>query len=98
MAVEETGGDVKMTEKELEMPCVHRNGTSREELLEQHEGVLELLRDLLESLAKASPNGRDYYPKGELSLNLARRQHQTRVDSVTKMITEEEQTLLYLDK
>lgn len=85
-------------EKELEMPCVHLNGTSREELIEQHLGVIDSLTVLMESLAIASPNGRDYYPKGDTSFSIARRQHAARIDAVRWMLKEEAEIVLYLNK
>lgn len=40
---------------------VHRNGTSRVDLLAQHQNVLKSCRSLADNLARAAPNARDYY-------------------------------------
>lgn len=42
-------------------PVVHSNGTSKNDLLEQHINVLNAIRELSEAMADAMPHGRDYY-------------------------------------
>jgi hypothetical protein len=53
-------------------PTVHLNGTAREELFEQYLSAGHALQDALAAMAKASPNGRDYYPSGPDALRVAR--------------------------
>jgi hypothetical protein len=44
------------------LPIVHRNGTSKEELLCQRIELSGALRQAEAKLRQAAPNGRDYYP------------------------------------
>jgi hypothetical protein len=59
-------------------PCVHLNGTSRDELKEQ---ILEAARAVgraEEALQKAFPNARDYYILGSEAINIAMKEHMNR--------------------
>lgn len=56
-------------------PLVHKNGTSRDVLLEQLTDLMRALRDAEDVLGKASPNGRDYYPLGPNALREAQSKH-----------------------
>ena len=79
------GGQVKaeaMAANELAafatvLPIVHMNGTSREDLVSQRCEALTAIRDAMGSLARMTPNGRDYYPVDGL-LQEAQEQHQRR--------------------
>ena len=58
-------GRLHLSHVEPMMPRVHLNGTSRQDLLVQLEGVaIEGFR-LLEAMGQAAPNGRDYYVIGD---------------------------------
>src|SRR6185369_3925741 len=46
------------------VPCVHLNGTSAGELLEQLDNAVDAARALAVALRQAFPNGRDHYPTG----------------------------------
>jgi hypothetical protein len=41
-------------------PTITLNGTSRDALVSQRLNVMESLRDVLERMQEAAPNGRDY--------------------------------------
>ena len=69
------------------LPIVHRNGTSRETLVEQRCEVGRALREVLHALAEMTPNGRDYYPVQGL-LQQAEEQHRTRVETVKQLYEE----------
>jgi len=47
----------------LIMPSVHANGTSKEELVQQHLDIMEAATALLKALEEGMPHGRDY-PRG----------------------------------
>ena len=43
------------------IPVVHMNGDSRATLISQNRAVYDKAKDLLDALAEASPNGRNFY-------------------------------------
>lgn len=45
---------------ELHGPVVNLNGAERGQLLEQHVAVMRVARELLETIGRALPHGRDY--------------------------------------
>lgn len=63
-------------------PTIHMNGTSKDELIENHLAALSALRTAQDRMAVAAPNGRDYYPQdkpGERSaLYRAQEEHEAR--------------------
>ena len=67
------------TTEALAKPTIHRNGTSREALIEAYVNAGECVRAAMEALAHASPNGRDYYPQGDGAIKTAMRQHSERL-------------------
>jgi hypothetical protein len=70
---------------ELTVPTVHINGTSRDELLEQIRDAYLAIGKAMEALAKASPNGRDYYPQGDEACRAARKEHQSRAERLASV-------------
>ena len=62
----------------LTLPTVHRNGTSREELLRQVQDAGQAVFQARDALAKASPNARDYYPQGMSAFPAAVKEHDRR--------------------
>ncbi len=73
-------------------PRVHLNGTSKEELKQLWLYVRDAARDLETALRAASPNGRDYYPIGEVAFESACVEHRKRCASV-KAIHDEAQAM-----
>lgn len=73
--------------KELAIPTVHLNGTSKHELLSQ---LLKARRALTEAtviMQQAMPHGRDYYVQADKeALTDACRQHNCRVAKVCEVI------------
>ena len=66
------------------LPIVHRNGTSKEALLEQVCIVGRALGDVLRAMADTAPNQRDYYPEsGRWEKALTEYAH--RVETITVM-------------
>jgi hypothetical protein len=66
-------------------PTVHLNGTSREELLDQFRECYRSINDTLDIICKAAPHGRDYYPKGDMALPQAQKDHERRIKVLTEM-------------
>ena len=70
------------------IPYVHLNGSGMENLIKWRQETLEGLRSTLHGLGNMQPHGRDYYidpHRGEL-FTLARKQHEERVECITKMM------------
>lgn len=76
-----------MEKPDLILPVVHLNGTSREALVEQRTDVARKLREALEAMCQACPNGRDYYPDPG-RLQKAQVQHERRVGIVRGLLEE----------
>lgn len=64
-------------------PKVHRNGTSRKQLIEQISQANIALNEAVEAMAKMSPNARDYYLTDNYSA--ARYAHVLRVEALKKV-------------
>ena len=62
-------------------PVIHRNGTSREALMEQYLDARNAVEDAIVALGKAAPNGRDYYPV-EGAFSEAVTEHAARVNAL----------------
>jgi hypothetical protein len=56
-------------------PTIHMNGTSRESLSKDYMEAYIAIRDAMDVLAKAGPNGRDYYPQGPEAIVRAQEHH-----------------------
>lgn len=57
-------------------PIVHRNGTAKEDLLEQAIDARRAVREAVRALQEAYPNGRDYYVSNDpLAYSKAQAQH-----------------------
>lgn len=48
----------------MQLPCIHPNGTSKNELLAALSNASLALDAAFVALKKTAPNGRDYYPLG----------------------------------
>jgi len=60
-------------------PTVHLNGTHRKDLYIQYSDAIAALRDAITALQNAAPNGRDYYPQGDLAIYRAQDEHAARL-------------------
>ncbi len=69
-------------------PHIHRNGTSPDELLRQFTDVAAALREALEKMQAAAPNGRDYYPMGNDAFGQAAKQHARQREAVEGVLRE----------
>ena len=74
-----------MTGRELVVPTVHLNGTSRGELLRQIADAYTALGKALDAMALATPHGRDCYVQGEGATERARADHSARVAKVAEV-------------
>ena len=70
------------------IPRVHRNGTSRDELLKQLADARQAIDQALEAMARATPHGRDYYVIGDRAIIQAREEHFARVAKLSEVLTE----------
>ncbi len=77
-------------------PTIHMNGTSRMSLLEGYMDVLVALQEAMDALAKATPNGRDYYPQGPEAILVAQTQHREQMVRLESVAEELMQTLSHL--
>jgi hypothetical protein len=74
------------------VPCVHMNGTSKQDLLKQQIAVIDAANALLAALRAATPNGRDFYPLGDEALVRAAGEHRNRLASVA-MVHDDAETI-----
>ena len=77
-----------MKGSKLMTPTVHRNGTSRDALLDGYTAAAAAVRKAIEAVSAAYPNGRDYYPQGELALRMATEDHEDRLARLKSVLAE----------
>lgn len=77
----------------MQLPTVHLNGTSGAELFQLNLAVAERLRDAIDALAKACPNGRDFYVQGHDAHAKAIEEHGRRMEQL-QSVYREMQTLV----
>lgn len=63
----------------LTTPTVHLNGSGRQSLLSHYMIARVKLREARAALVDCEPNGRDYYPQGDVAFNHARAEHLARL-------------------
>ena len=59
-------------------PTIHGNGTSAQDLADGYAAAYRAVTEAGDVLAKAGPNGRDYYPQGPDAISKATMEHRTR--------------------
>ena len=64
------------------LPTIHMNGTSARQLLADNADAFTQIRLALEAMARAAPNGRDYYPQGNDATKEAIRAHNKHADAL----------------
>lgn len=77
--------------KNLIAPIVHRNGTSKSELLQQQVEIMNNLRSLMKAMRDATPNGRDYYVLSADAVIEARDAFNERYNVINKIFTDFEE-------
>jgi len=78
------------------LPVIHINGTGRESLAQRVLAAREALRNALDALNEAAPNGRDYYPLGECAFRQAAREHHARIGKLVSVADELEELHLHI--
>lgn len=63
-------------------PTIHRNGTSKRELIDQLCSAGNAVDDAIRSLCDCAPNGRDYYPQGNGAITKADAEHRARIQKL----------------
>jgi hypothetical protein len=79
--------------KQLSVPIVHLNGTSREQLIECRMKLYQTLQVAYDDLRQMTPNGRDYYPAGPEAMEAAIAQHRRRQQVIADLMDEIEQEI-----
>lgn len=71
-------------------PLIHLNGSSARSLYEQYTAAGTALYAALEKLEDSAPNQRDYYPypDADAKWNMARAEHQLRLEAIQSVIDE----------
>ncbi|MFB1500789.1 hypothetical protein [Thiocapsa sp. N5-Cardenillas] len=64
--------------QELQMPCIHMNGTSPDNLIEDWIQARAAVEAAMDAVARCGPNMRDYYPLESGSWERALHQHEAR--------------------
>jgi len=63
----------------MRRPSVHRNGSSRDHLLDGYTTAGQAVQDAIRALAECAPNARDYYPQSEGAFREACAEHTARI-------------------
>jgi hypothetical protein len=66
----------------LEIPTVHLNGTSKDELIKQLRDAMEAVHAAEKALTLAGPPARDYYVVGPQAVQSAMYQHRARMEKL----------------
>jgi hypothetical protein len=69
----------------MRVPSIHINGTSPEELSRGYEEAYRLLGHVISVVQQTVPNGRDYYPQGDMAYVDARDEHRERMDKLVSV-------------
>lgn len=78
-------------------PTCHMNGTKAEDLKAQYRAAFAALCDAERMMKESEPNGRDYYPQGNVALRLAIHEHNKRLEAVRVLIAAYEQLSEHCD-
>jgi hypothetical protein len=80
----------------MTLPTIHLNGTHPRDLLEDQMAVTNALRAAIESMQRACPNGRDYYPQSSTAFQAAMDEHRDRILKLTNVLREVEAIMDHL--
>ncbi len=64
------------------IPTVHMNGDSKKTLEEDNLAAYRAIVGAMEVIAKACPNGRNFYPQGDGAIYQAIAEHQRRLEAL----------------
>lgn len=65
--------------KKLLAPCIHMNGTGKQDLMGALENAYSKIGEAQDALRLCAPNGRDYYVIGDSAYYIARDEHRNRM-------------------
>ena len=77
----------------MKFPTVHLNGTSAKDLYADNENAYNAVREAVEALTKAAPNGRDYYVQEAGAFYVAQDEHFDRMKRLQSVQAELEAIL-----
>jgi hypothetical protein len=72
----------------MRLPTIHINGTSAKDLTEGYLTAYRAVGDAIDAVAKAGPNGRDYYPQGGEAIQEACNEHRARLVKLSEVQNE----------
>ena len=72
----------------MQLPCIHPNGTSKEDLLDGLGKTRVALCEAYQSMKRAAPNQRDYYPLGNDAFKQAVEEHMARLRRLGEIVDE----------
>ena len=82
----------------MQLPTVHYNGTSKEELIKQLCHAANSIDTAFDALRQTAPNGRDYYPQGPEAFERAIIQHRDRMARLDAIKEELEAMVVAIDR
>lgn len=82
----------------MQIPTIHLNGTSKEELVEALCNARAAIDDAITALRKTTPNGRDYYPQGPKATEWAVAEHSVRVHKLMEVRDEIEELAVAINE
>lgn len=81
----------------MTFPTIHINGTPLRDLIKRHEKAFEYIQDAMTMLCDCRPNGRDYYPQADGSLDAAMSEAFAREAKLQAVLDELGEILNYFD-
>lgn len=74
--------------KKLLAPCIHMNGTGKQDLMGALENAYSKIGEAQDALRLCAPNGRDYYVISDRAYYIARYEHRNRILALGAIRTE----------
>jgi len=72
----------------LTLPTIYLNGTSKAELFETIFKALDAIAEAQIAVQATAPNGRDYYPQGDMAIRRALSEHVDRLQRLQSVYDE----------
>jgi hypothetical protein len=66
------------------LPTIHKNGTSKDTLIEQYMEASNALYSAILAMQAAAPNARDYYPQGDAAFLSALEEYRAHATALQK--------------
>jgi len=77
----------------MRIPTVHMNGDTKATLVSDNVAAHNAIDNAIDIVAKAAPNGRNFYPQGDGAINEAIAQHFKRIEGL-KAVRQEFETII----